>query len=117
LDSLFQEQYQRCVDGGGTGLSYYFNDNNDVFQGFDVGLGIASEEALQSRFDLSVKSAFNDYYMKGIDGKGKDGVGTAGKMPDPHACDEALKSIRLLVSGAALINGSWMPQALEFLNY
>src|SRR5690606_22372574 len=95
LDRLVQDQLDQCVNGDGTGLSFYFNNNNDLFKGFDVGTGIAIKDDLQTNFDRSVRQSFADYY------KAKFGD----KQADPHACENALRSMRQIVSSAALMNG------------
>ena len=109
IDSLYQTQVDNCYIGEtGTGLSAFFTDSNPDFKGFEVQTGIALKRDLQDKFDLSLKDAFNTYY-------GKWNVG--GNHPNPATCDEALKGIGLIVSGAALINGYWLPQAAPYMNF
>ena len=106
LDKAAQQQIERCAQGS-TGLSSFFSITNEKFEGFEVGTGIASKPDLQDRFDETLKNQFDKYYASDF----------GGRKPNPLACDETIKSLNLIVGGAALLNGYWLPQAVQYLNF
>jgi hypothetical protein len=107
INSLYQKQMESCELGAnGTGLSYYFVDENPDFEGFEVQSGIAFKRDLQDRFEDSLKKAYDKYYKWNV----------GGHKPSPNACDDTMKGLSLIVGGAALINGFWMPQIAPFIN-
>jgi len=107
IEELNQDQVDSCVDDGGRGLAHFFNENNDKFTGFRVGPGIASKQSLQDAFDYSVRNTFETYHATDF----------VGRFPDPQACNEAVKGIGLTVIGGALVNGYWLPQSSQYMNY
>lgn len=107
IEELNQDQIDSCVDDSGRGLSHFFNENQDKFVGFRVGAGIASKQSQQDAFDLSVRKAFETYQNTQF----------LDRYPDPNACNEAVKGIGLTVLGGALINGYWLRDTYQYMNY
>lgn len=103
-----------CVDGfSGSGLTHYFDNSNQDFDGFYIPPGLSSEtgkEKLGLFYD-SIEREFSKYEEK-----------VKGKVPSSFAqqnmrslCDESIRGVGQILASAAIINGYWLKITPEFL--
>ena len=104
VDEEYQTIVRQCVYGDGNGLNSFFNDTNNLFSGFEVLSGIATDKGLRIRFEDSVKDAFSLYWNP-----------ETPNHSDPEVCEETLKGIGLIISSSALLNGFWTSEAFDYL--
>ncbi|MBK8203250.1 MAG: hypothetical protein IPK68_13320 [Bdellovibrionales bacterium] len=103
-----------CVDGfSGSGLTHYFDNSNQDFDGFYIPPGLSSEtgkEKLGLFYD-SIEREFSKYEDK-VKGK----VPTSFSQQNMRSlCDESIRGIGQILASAAIINGYWLKITPEFL--
>lgn len=98
------EGIESCV-GGTNGLKKYFVPGEN-FKGFVMASSQKPSTEDHNNFLNDVDRQFANYYSSALF---KD------KPPKPETCQEALRSMALILSTAALANGIWLPEALSLM--
>ena len=109
LEKLNNSILDGCIRGNNNGLASHFNAQKDpkIFPGFMVMSGIANEKEKQLRFLESVRENFQTY-AKASDVKlAESGI--------PLRCEQTLDGVSMLVSTAAVLNGYFLPEVLDYL--
>jgi len=91
--------------GKKNGLETFFG--SEEFKGFKIPEGIVKNHKYDE-FLLSIEENFEDYYKSD---KYK------GNRPKRETCLEAKRGLGLIVSTAALINGHWLPEVKDFIQW
>ena len=109
LEKLNNSILDNCIRGNNDGLASYFNAQLDPakFPGFFVMSGIANDAGKQLRFFESVRDNFSTYVEAN---KVKTGEGVI-----PERCEKAVTGVSMLVSTAAILNGYFLPEVLDYL--
>ncbi len=109
LEKLNNSILDNCIRGNNDGLASHFNAQIDPakFPGFFVMSGIANDAGKQLRFFESVRDNFSTYVEER---KIKTGEGVI-----PERCEKAVTGVSMLVSTAAVLNGYFLPEVLDYL--
>lgn len=105
LSELHNQLINACVigtEGNSNGLAQYFNGNNKQFEGFKMSPGLARTEQKRKEFLDSIKTAFDGYHKSSLN-------------PKPQTCQESLRGLGLIISSAAIINGYWLPEVMDYI--
>lgn len=106
LKELNDRLIDACVlgtNGVNNGLSKFFTTSEPKFEGFKMTTGLARGE--RKEFLDSVDKAFNTYYNEmNYDAK-----------PKPETCLETVRGLGLIISSAAVINGFWLPEVMDYI--
>ena len=125
LTDRYYEIMKKCIEGDiaigedkkregmeRNGLRYYFNDTIDdqIFEGFEFGNTIHSQDGVDLRkFHESLEESFNTYHNDTYDAK------IFKRKPNPKNCTQALRGQGLLVVGASIMNGYYMPGMYDYI--
>ncbi len=109
LEKLNNSILDSCIRGNNDGLASYFNSQEDPakYPGFLVMSGIAGDKEKQIRFLDSVKSNFAKFYELRTN--------STGQGPTPERCENAVRGVGMIVSTAAMLNGYFLPEVLDYL--
>ena len=119
VKSRLMEQHNivagKCIEGfAGNGLSGYFHNTNDDFDGFYIPPGIADEHGTEkiTLFHRSVDTAFEKYEKTA-----NAGIPANYSMRKMSGiCDESIRGIGEISAAAGMINGFWLGNAYEYLD-
>lgn len=110
LQTLNKAILDSCIIGDKDGLSSFFSaqkQDEAKFPGFLVLDGIAVNKEQQIVFLNSVKENFAKYYEAS---KRPNGQG-----PTAERCENADRSLRMIIGTAGLLNGYFLPEVLDYL--
>ena len=119
VKSRLMEQHNivagKCIEGfAGNGLSSYFDNTNDDFEGFYIPPGIADEHGTEkiTLFHRSIENAFAKYEAK-----------ANASIPANYSvkkmsgiCDESIRGIGEISAAAGMINGFWLGNSYDYLD-
>lgn len=91
-------------DGVNNGLSQFFRSNVPEFNGFKMSVGLARGEEKRKEFLDSIDEAYASYYK----------YDKFSKAPRPETCRESLRGLGLIISSAAVMNGIWLPEIMDY---
>lgn len=110
LKELHDRLINACVigtDGNNNGLSKFFNSSEPAFKGFKMPVGLSLADEKKKEFLDSIEVAFQDYYkFESEDFKVK---------PKAETCRESLRGLGLIISSAAVMNGFWLPEVMDYI--
>jgi hypothetical protein len=108
FEAMHTQVVEQCLKGANNGLASFFNGQEDPknFPGFEVLPGAASDREKQIRFLESIKSNFDQYYRI---------KANTPNPPTPQRCEDSVRGLGLLITSAAMINGFFLPEALDYL--
>lgn len=109
LEKLNNSILDSCIRGNNDGLASYFNSQEDPakYPGFLVMSGIAGDKEKQLRFLDSVKENFAKFYELRTN--------AAGQGPTAERCENSVRGVGMIVSTAAMLNGYFLPEVLDYL--
>lgn len=109
LEKLNNTILDNCIRGNNDGLASYFNAQQTpaVYPGFFVMSGIANDAGKQLQFFESVRQNFTSYV--------EQNKITTGEGVIPERCEKAVTGVSMLVSTAAVLNGYFLPEVLDYL--
>jgi hypothetical protein len=108
LNELHNRLINACVmgsDGVNNGLSHFFTSTESEFPGFKMPVGLARAEEKRKEFLDSIDTAFNLYHNSK----------KFSKQPQPETCQESLRGLGLIISSAAVMNGFWLPEVMDYI--
>jgi hypothetical protein len=105
LEKLNNSILDSCIRGNNDGLASFFNSQVDqsTYPGFLVMSGIAGDKEKQLRFLDSVKDNFAKFYA------------VPKNSATPERCENAVRGVGMIVSTAAMLNGYFLPEVLDYL--
>ncbi|CAN5498672.1 hypothetical protein BH10BDE1_BH10BDE1_24040 [soil metagenome] len=105
LEKLNNSILDSCIRGNNDGLASFFNSQVDqsTYPGFLVMSGIAGDKEKQLRFLDSVKENFARFYA------------VPKNTATPERCENAVRGVGMIVSTAAMLNGYFLPEVLDYL--
>ncbi|MBC7742644.1 MAG: hypothetical protein H7061_10630 [Bdellovibrionaceae bacterium] len=107
LNDLNNQLVDACVmgaNGVSNGLSHFFSSSVPEFKGFKMTTGLARGE--RKEFLDSIEDAYKTYYAYP---KFKNAP------PTPKTCLESLRGLGLIISSAAVLNGFWLPEVMDYI--
>lgn len=116
LEKLHKNALDTCLIGpSSTGLSTYFNaqtaqSSPEEYPGFDVLKGVIGDPGAQVAFQESIRKQFElfeTYRNKNREPK---------LAPLAPTCEKALDNLGLVVTSAALLDGYFLPEALDYMS-
>ncbi len=105
LRELHERLINACVmgtDGANNGLAHFFTSTVPEFKGFQMGEGLARNEETRKLFLESIDKAFAAYYA-------------SNKSAKPETCRESIRGLGLIISSAAILNGYWLPEVMDYI--
>jgi hypothetical protein len=110
LKEIHDRLVNACVmgtDGTNNGLSQYFNGNVADFKGFKMPSGLARSETGSERKEFldSIEEAYRSYYS----------TDKFSSKPKVETCQESLRGLGLIISSAAITNGFWLPEVMDYI--
>lgn len=105
LEKLNNSILDSCIRGNNDGLASFFNSQAEgtTYPGFLLMSGIAGDPEKQLRFLNSIKENFAIYYA------------IPNNSATPAQCESAVRGVGMIVSTAALLNGYFLPEVLDYL--
>ncbi|MGZ5279255.1 MAG: hypothetical protein ACXWC9_04905, partial [Pseudobdellovibrionaceae bacterium] len=105
LKDLHDRLVSACVmgtDGSNNGLAHFFTSTVPDFKGFKMGTGLARDEAKRKEFLESIDEAYKVYYA-------------SKKTVKAETCRESIRGLGLIISSAAVLNGFWLPEVMDYI--